>query len=43
LDGEDETAQIPFEWVSEAKLLITDELIKAGQEAKDAAYKDLIN
>jgi ribosome maturation factor RimP len=41
LDGEDETAQIPFEWVSEAKLLITDELIKAGQEAKDAAYKDL--
>lgn len=43
LDGEKETAQIPFEWVSEAKLLITDELIKAGQEAKDAAYKDLKN
>jgi len=41
LDGEKETAQIPFDWVSEAKLLITDELIKAGQEAKDAAYKNL--
>ncbi len=41
LDGEKETAQIPFDWISEAKLLITDELIKAGQEAKDAAYKDL--
>lgn len=41
LDGESETAQIPFDWVSEAKLLITDELIKAGQDAKDAAYTDL--
>ena len=41
LDGEKETAQIPFDWVSEAKLLITDDLIKAGQEAKDAAYKEL--
>jgi len=41
LDGEKETAQIPFDWVSEAKLLITDELIKAGKEAKDAAYKNL--
>ena len=30
LDGEDEAAQIPFAWVSDAKLLITDELIKAG-------------
>ena len=43
LDDETETAQIPFEWVSEAKLLITDELIKAGQESKDSAYKDLKN
>jgi len=43
LDNEDDTAQIPFEWISEAKLLITDELIKAGQEAKDAAYKNLDN
>ncbi len=39
LDGEDDTAQIPFDWISEAKLLITDELIKAGQEKKEAAQK----
>ncbi len=31
LDGEDQTAEIPFEWVSDAKLLITDELIAAGK------------
>lgn len=38
LDGEsDSTASIPFDWISEAKLLITDELVAAGQKAKDAA------
>ncbi len=37
LDGDDDTAQIPFDWISDAKLLITDELIKAGQEKKEAA------
>lgn len=38
LDNEpDSTASIPFEWISEAKLMITDELIKAGQKAKEAA------
>jgi len=36
LENETETAQIPFDWISEAKLLITDELIKAGQAAKAA-------
>ena len=36
LDGEQETAQIPFAWVSEAKLLITDALIEEGQKAKAA-------
>ena len=41
LDGEsDSTASIPFDWIAEAKLLITDELIKKGQEAKDAAQKE---
>lgn len=35
LEKEDETALIPFAWVAEAKLLITDELIKAGQKAKE--------
>ena len=40
LDGETETtASIPFDWISEAKLLITDELIEAGQKAKKAAEK----
>ena len=40
LDGEtDSTASIPFDWISEAKLLITDELIKKGQEAKEAVAK----
>ncbi len=37
LDGESETAQIPFAWISEAKLLVTDELIEAGQKALAAA------
>ena len=36
LDNEKETAQIPFEWISEAKLLITDALIEEGQKAKAA-------
>ena len=35
LDGETETAQIPFEWISESKLLITDKLIKEGQDKKN--------
>lgn len=38
LDGEtDSTASIPFDWIAEAKLLITDELIEKGQAAKAAA------
>jgi ribosome maturation factor RimP len=32
LDKEDETALIPFAWISEAKLLITDDVIKKGQK-----------
>ena len=40
LDGETEhTASIPFDWIAEAKLLITDELIAEGQKAKDAALE----
>jgi len=38
LDGEEDRAEIPYAWISEAKLLITDELIAAGQE-KMAAIK----
>lgn len=38
LDGEkDATASIPFDWISEAKLLITDELVEEGQRKKEAA------
>jgi ribosome maturation factor RimP len=42
LDGEtDQTASIPFDWIAEAKLLITDDLIEAGQKAKENAQKAL--
>ncbi|HHL43326.1 MAG TPA: ribosome maturation factor RimP [Hellea balneolensis] len=34
LDGEAETALIPFAWLSEAKLLITDEMIKKTSKLK---------
>lgn len=40
LEKEDETALIPFAWVSDAKLMITDELIKAGQQAKEQEAKE---
>lgn len=39
LDGEADTAMIPFEWIAEAKLLITDELIEKGQKEKELAKK----
>lgn len=40
LDGEtDQTASIPFDWISEAKLLITDELVAEGQRKKEAALQ----
>jgi ribosome maturation factor RimP len=36
LDGEDETALVPFAWISEAKLVVTDRLMKRGAEARAA-------
>jgi ribosome maturation factor RimP len=36
LEGEDETALVPFAWISEAKLVITDELMKRGADARAA-------
>ena len=36
LEGEAETALIPFAWISEAKLVITDQLLKRGAEARAA-------
>jgi ribosome maturation factor RimP len=36
LEGEDETALVPFPWISEAKLVITDQLMKRGADARAA-------
>ena len=36
LEGEDETAAVPFAWISEAKLVLTDELMKRGAEERKA-------
>ena len=36
LEGEEDTAMIPFAWVVEAKLVLTDELLKKGAEARAA-------
>ena len=34
LEGEDETTLIPFAWIDDAKLVITDQLLKRGAEAR---------
>lgn len=36
LEGEEETALIPFAWISEAKLVITDKLMQRGAAARAA-------
>jgi ribosome maturation factor RimP len=36
LEGEEHTALIPFAWIIEAKLVLTDELMKRGAEARAA-------
>ncbi len=36
LEGEAETAMLPFAWISEAKLVIDDALLKRGAEARAA-------
>ena len=41
LEGEDETAMIPFAWVVEAKLVLTDALMKRGAEARARNSEDL--
>ena len=35
LPNEDETALIPFDWISDAKLVLTDELMKADLAARE--------
>ena len=39
VEGEEDTALIPFAWLVDAKLVLTDELMKAGAE-KRAARND---
>lgn len=42
LEGEtDETAWLPFAWISEAKLVLTDELLKRGAEQRAARLERL--
>ena len=36
LEGEDDTTLIPFAWIAEAKLVLTDELMKRGAESRAA-------
>ena len=36
LEGEDETALVPFAWIIEAKLVITDKLMQRGADARAA-------
>jgi ribosome maturation factor RimP len=36
LDGEDETALVPFAWIGEAKLVVTDKLMQRGAAARAA-------
>lgn len=36
LEGEAETAMIPFDWIVDAKLILTDELLKRGAEQRAA-------
>jgi ribosome maturation factor RimP len=36
LEGEEDTALLPFAWLADAKLVLTDELMKAGAEKRAA-------
>ena len=36
LEGEEETALVPFEWVVEVKLVLTDQLMKRGADGRAA-------
>ena len=36
LEGEDDTVMVPFAWIVEAKLVLTDELMKRGAEIRAA-------
>ena len=34
IEGEDETAEVPFAWISDAKLVLTDQLLKRGADKR---------
>jgi Uncharacterized protein conserved in bacteria len=40
LEGEEDTALVPFAWIVEAKLVLTDELMKRGAELRAARMSD---
>jgi ribosome maturation factor RimP len=40
LEGEAETALVPFAWITDAKLVLTDELMKKGAEGRAARLAD---
>ena len=40
LEGETETTLIPFAWVAEAKLVLTDDLMKRGAQARAQRMRD---
>jgi ribosome maturation factor RimP len=39
LEGEEETALVPFAWITEAKLVLTDDLLKQGAEQRTERLK----
>ena len=40
LEGDEETALVPFAWIVEAKLVLTDDLMKRGAETRAARLAD---
>lgn len=40
LEGEEHTALIPFAWITDAKLVLTDELMKRGADVRAARLAD---
>jgi len=43
IEGETETALIPFDWISEAKLVLSDQLMKRGAEVRAARLQSESN
>ena len=39
LEGEEETALVPFAWIVEAKLILTDALMKRGADQREARIR----